>query len=346
MIRQRPFGEVASGEPVDQFTLENMNGMRVDVLTYGGVVRSVVIRNTDGSETDVALGFDTLDEYVADSSYIGALVGRYANRIAGARFTIDGTEYQLAANEGANQLHGGPAGFNRHVWTPRVVEDGPEPVLELSVHSPKGDQGFPGALDVRATYTLSARNELAVAFRATCDASTHVNLTLHSYWNLRGHDAGDIFDHELTLNASRFLPVNAALIPTGDLRGVDGTVFDFRRSRRVGGPRVSDDEQLRLGGGYDHCFVLNPGETGQPVARVTDPSSGHWLEVTTTEPGIQFYMGQGLHTAGKGGARYAPHSGLALETQHFPNSPNQPSFPSTLLRAGEAYLSRTQFRFG
>jgi len=232
------------------------------------------------------------------------------------------------------------------MWTPRIVDDGAEPSLELSLHSPKGDQGFPGALDVRATYTLSARNELVVAYQATCDAPTHVNLTLHAYWNLRGHDAGDVFDHELMLNASRFLPVSSALIPTGALRGVEGTVFDFRRRRRVGDATASDDEQLRLGGGYDHCFVLNAADADRPAARVVDPSSGRWLEISTTEPGVQFYMGQGLGAAGKGGARYAPHSGLALETEHFPNSPNEPSFPSTLLRPGETYSSRTRYRFG
>jgi aldose 1-epimerase len=214
------------------------------------------------------------------------------------------------------------------------VNDDDEPAVELSLRSPDGDQGFPGAVDVTAIYTLSARNELIVSYRATCDAPTHVNLTLHAYWNLGGRGSGDVGEHEVTINASRFLPVDASLIPTGERREAAGSVFDFTHGRRAGAARLSDDEQLRLGGGYDHCFILDDGGT---AARVVDPASGRWLEIETTEPGMQFYMGQGLAE---------PNSGLALETQHFPNSPNEPSFPTTLLRPGELYASKSVYRFG
>jgi aldose 1-epimerase len=340
-IARESFGTLPGGAPVDQFTLERAGGLRVSVLTFGGVVRSLMV--PDG--TDVVLGFDTLEGYLANGAFISPIVGRYANRIARGRFVIDGTSYQLPLNDGGNHLHGGPRGLHHRPWNAVVIDGSAGPSLELSLCSEDGDEGYPGALDVRVTYTVTDRDELVVAYRAECDAATHVNLTWHGYFNLRGHDAGDARGHELTLAASRFTPVDETLIPTGELRSVAQSPFDFRQTRRMSAAGPADDPQLALGGGYDHNFVIDT-DTSAPAARLTDPESARWMTIQTTEPGIQLYAGQGLSETGKGGRQYGAHAGLALETQHFPDSPNQPAFPTTLLRPGELFTSRSTYRFG
>jgi aldose 1-epimerase len=326
---------------VEELTLSRPSGLSVGVLTFGGVVRTLVL--PDGA--DVVLGFDTLDAYRDNRMYIGPIVGRYANRIARGRFAIDDVEYHLPLNDGPNHLHGGPLGFHHRVWDAHVVDGAEGASLELSRRSADGEEGYPGALDVRVTYALTDRNELTIAYRGECDAPTHVNLTWHAYFNLGGHDAGDARHHELTLAASRFTPVDPTLIPTGELRDVARSAFDFREPRRLDTASAGDDAQLAIGGGYDHNFLIDAGP-GMPAARLADPRSGRWLEVVTSEPGVQLYVGQGLNSTGKGGARYGAHAGVALETQHYPNSPNEPSFPSTLLRPGELFASRTTYRFG
>jgi aldose 1-epimerase len=340
-ISREPFGMLPDGVPVEQFTLERAGGLRVSVLTFGGAVRSLVL--PDG--TDVVLGFDTLEGYLANGAFISPVIGRYANRIARGRFVIDGTSYQLPLNDGVHHLHGGPCGFHHCPWNAVVIDGSGGPSLELSLRSGDDDEGYPGALDVRATYSVTDRDELVIAYRAECDAPTHVNLTWHGYFNLAGHDAGDARDHELTLAASRFTPVDGTLIPTGELRDVARSPFDFRKGRRMNAARPADDAQLAVGGGYDHNFVIDA-DASTPAARLVDPRSGRWMTIQTTEPGIQLYAGQGLNERGKGGARYGAHAGLALETQHFPDSPNQPAFPTTLLRPGELFTSRSVYRFG
>ena len=337
---------LADGRAVDQLTLENDRGLQVGVLSYGGIVRTIVVPFHDTS-VDVVLGFDTLAEYESDRCYIGPIVGRFANRIAGGRFTIDGVEYHLPLNEGPNQLHGGPRGFNRALWNARISAGDSSATIELEHRSPALDQGYPGALDVLVTFALTDENELVVEYDARTDAPTHVNLTWHGYFNLGGHDAGDVRDHELTLGASSFTPVDETQIPTGETRAVAGSPFDFTRQRTLR-QSISADDQLLIGAGYDHNFVIDSVSRRELafVARVVEPGTKRWMEVRSTEPGVQLYLGQHLTGRGKGGALYAAHSGLALETQHFPDTPNHPLFPSTLLRPGERFRSRTVYRFG
>ena len=348
IARKEPFGTLAAGgETVYQLTLENDKGMRVSVLSYGGIVRSLVV--PFGSEhVDVTLGFDSLAEYEADGGYIGPLIGRFANRIARGRFVIDGVEFNLPLNDGTNHLHGGPEGFHRALWNASVGAGEFGATIELDHSSPALDQGYPGALSVRATFALTPDNALIIAYSARSDAPTHVNLTWHGYLNLAGHDVGDVRDHELTLGSSNFTPVDAGKIPTGEIRRVDDTPFDFRRPRslRQGDPRA--DEQLVVGNGYDHNFAIDRVAKDQLsfVARVVEPDSKRWLEIHSTEPGVQLHLGQHLNGPAKDGGRYGAHAGLALETQHFPDTPNQPAFPPTLLRPGEVFNSRTVYRFG
>jgi aldose 1-epimerase len=333
---------------MDVFTLANACGMEVRFIAYGGIIVSIRVPDRDGVLADVTPGYDSLDDYRRDGRFFGAIIGRYANRIAQSRFTLDGVEYALTENEGENHLHGGPGGFHRATWRVAPFED-PSARVVLSHRSDAGDQGFPGTLDARVTYALTDDNELIVDYCATTDAPTPVNLTQHAYFNLAGHDAGDVLDHELTLNASHFLPVDASLIPVGPKRSVAGTPFDFRMARRIGERLDQSDEQLVIGHGYDHNFVLDRRDDGEPVfaARVHEPRSGRVLEIFTTEPGIQFYSGSGVggDRAGKGRHVYARNAAFALEPQHFPDSPNRPDFPSTILRAGEEYRSRTVYRF-
>ena len=331
---------------MDDFTLSNVRGMEVRFIAYGGAIVSIRVPDRNGVFADVTPGFDSPNDYANDGRFFGALIGRYANRIAGARFTLDGRQYALTSNEGENQLHGGPNGFHRATWQ---VAQSDRSKAVLSHRSPDGDQGFPGPLDARVTYAVTDDNELIVDYSAIADAPTPVNLTQHAYFNLAGHDAGDILDHELTLGASHFSPVDASLIPVDAMRSVEGTPFDFRTPHRIGERIDQSNEQLSIGHGYDHNFVIDRSGDGELAfaARVHEPRSGRVLEIFTTEPGVQFYSGSGVGSdrAGKGGYVYARTAAFALEPQHFPDSPNRLDFPSTILRPGEEYRSRTVYRF-
>ena len=338
------------------YTLKSANGMEARVLDYGGIVVSVRVPDRHGRFDDVVLGYDSLADYLRSSPYFGAIIGRYGNRIAGGRFTLDGKTYTLAKNNGPNHLHGGLKGFDKVVWNARqVVWDaapfqGADSVgLVFRYTSPDGEEGYPGTVRATVTYTLTDRNELIFDYHATTDRATLVNLTQHSYFNLAGDGKGDILGHVVTLNADRFTPVDSTLIPTGEIRSVSGTPFDFRTPTAIGARIDQDDEQLRYGRGYDHNFVLNKGADGGPTlaARVYEPSSGRLMEIYTTEPGLQFYSGNFLDGTlrGKNGVVYRHRYGFAMETQHFPDSPNKPSFPSTTLRPGEQYRSRTIYKF-
>lgn len=347
-IRREPFGTTADGRAVEQFTLTSTAGITITVLSFGGAIQSILIPDRRGAMADVTLGYDTLPEYEQDKSYLGSLVGRYANRIRAGRFSLDGREYELACNAGGNHLHGGIRGFNKAVWSVEPFEENGDVGLVLQHVSPAGDEGYPGTLHVRVSYRLTAHAELAMEFHATTDAATPVNLTQHAYFNLAGSGSGDILGHVLEIFASRFTPVDATLIPTGELRSVRGTPFDFSTPEKVGARIGANDEQLRLAGGYDHNYVLDQTANGLALAaRLTDPESGRGIDVHTTEPGMQFYTGNFLDgtVAGKGGVPHRYRSGLALETQHFPNSPNEPSFPSTILRPGAEHRSRTVYHF-
>jgi aldose 1-epimerase len=334
---------------VEAFTLTNAQGLQMRAATYGGIIVSLSIPDRDGRLGDVVLGHDSLEGYLSDSFYFGAIIGRYANRIANARFTVDGQTYRLTANDGPNHLHGGRMGFDRVVWRAAPFQSDHAAGVKLSYSSPDGEEGYPGTLDARVTYTLTDRNQLVVDFRATTDKPTPVNLTQHTYFNLRGNGVGDVLDHLLWINADRMTPVNEHLMPTGRVVPVAGGPFDFRSPTDIGTRIAADDEQLHRGRGYDHTFVLNRGESGQiHAAQVVEPTSGRRLDVHTTEPGLHFYSGNQLDGSviGKEGRVYGPHAGLCLEAQHYPDSPNQPGFPSTILRPGTEYRSRTVFTFG
>jgi aldose 1-epimerase len=348
-VDREPFGQLPDGRLIDAITLSNGGRMHVRVLTFGGIIQALHVPDRDGKLEDVVLGYDSLSDYLRDTRYFGAIVGRYANRIAGARFSLDGTTFDLPANEGRNQLHGGPDGFHRAAWTAEPFERDGTAGVRLALTSPDGDAGYPGTLNILVTYTLTEENELCVDFAATADRATPVNLTQHSYFNLAGHDRGDVLGHELMVAATRYTPVDSELIPTGDLRDVSGTPFDFRRSTPIGSRIHDEDEQLRIGNGYDHNFVLDraPNSAASLAARLCEPVSGRVLEVFTTEPGLQVYSGNGLddRAVGKEWRVYGQFGGIALETQHFPDSPNKPHFPSTILRPGTELRSRTIFRF-
>jgi aldose 1-epimerase len=346
-ITKAPFGKTADGASVDIYTLKNTAGMEVAITTYGGRIVSLKAPGRDGKFADVVLGFDSLDGYLGEHPYFGALVGRYGNRIAKGRFKLDGKQYKLAINNGVNSLHGGLKGFDKVVWVGREVPGG-DPSVELTYLSKDGEEGYPGNLTEKVTYTLTAANELRIDYSATTDKDTVVNVTNHSYFNLAGQGQGDILSHVVQLNAAKFTPVDAGLIPTGELKSVEGTPFDFRQPTVIGTRINADDEQVRRGGGYDHNFVVDgaPG-TLRLAARVTEPTSGRVLEVSTTEPGVQFYTGNFLDgtVKGKGGVAYAKRTGFCLETQHFPDSPNHPDFPTTTLKPGAEYKSTTVFKF-
>lgn len=330
-------------------TLVNANGMEIRFIDRGGTIVSWNVPDREGRFADVVPGYDTPEEYATDTRFLGPLVGRYANRIARGRFMLDGEEHRLPLNDGPNHLHGGPCGFHRALWRVASFHREGATGAVLCLKSRDGDQGYPGELHVRVTYTLFDDDSFRVDYSAIAGAPTVVNLTQHTYFNLAGHDAGDVLDHALTIAATYFTPVDATQIPTGAFRGVTGTPFDFTSPRRIGESIGSDDEQLRIGGGYDHNFVLRARAGDEPsfAARLVDPKSGRVLEIFTTEPGIQCYSGNHLHEgpAGKGGVRYPRHGAVALETQHFPDSPNQPHFPSTVLRPGEEFRSTTVYRF-
>lgn len=347
-IVREPFGEMPDGRRVDAFTIENPSGVRVRFLSYGGIITSILVPDRAGVFADVALGYDTLDEYRRDRSYFGALVGRYANRIAGGRFHLDGRSYVLARNDGPNHLHGGVRGFDKSLWEVEPFTDGRGTGATLRLTSPAGEEGYPGTLDATVTYTLTAGAALEIDYQVTTTAPTPANLTQHSYFNLAGEGSGDVLAHELTLAASAYTPVDPTLIPTAELAPVAGTPFDFRTPTPIGARIDLPDEQLRRGGGYDHNFVLDRTEAGLSLAaELYEPRSGRTVTVQTTEPGIQFFSGNTLGNGltGKGGKPYAFRSGLALETQRFPDSPNQPHFPSSILRPGQEYRSRTVYQF-
>jgi aldose 1-epimerase len=343
------FGRTADGAQVDLFTLTNVNGVEVRAMSYGAIIVSLRVPDRNGQLGDVVLGFDTFDEYVTKKPpYFGAIVGRYGNRIAKGQFTLDGKTYQLATNNGPNHLHGGVKGFDKLVWRGEPFERDGNVGVVYTVTSPDGDEGYPGTLNVRVTYTLSPANELIVDYEATTDKATPINLTQHSYFNLAGEGSGDILGHELTIDADRYTPVDVTLIPTGELAPVDGTPFDFRKPAAIGARIGADHQQIQYGKGYDHNWVLN-GESGlRHAARLVDPASRRTLDVSTTEPGVQFYAGNFLDgtITGKSGHVYQRRNGLCLETQHFPDSPNHANFPSAILRPGQRYQSKTVFAFG
>ena len=350
-ITKKPWGKTSDGAAVELYTLTNANGMQVSISDYGALVTSLLVPDRDGKLEDVVLGYETVDDYIKDSPYFGAVVGRYGNRIAKGSFTLDGKTYdKLAINNEPNHLHGGLKGFDKVVWKAKPFETENGPALELTYRSVDGEEGYPGNLDVKITYMLGNDNTLAVNYEATTDKATPINLTQHSYFNLAGQGNGDILKHEVMLNADGFTPVDETLIPTGEIKPVEGTPFDFRKPTAIGA-RVDDtsDEQIKFGGGYDHNFVLNKEGTKDATlaARVTEPTTGRMMEVYTTEPGVQFYVGNFLDGSltGKGGKVYQKRYGFCLETQHYPDSPNQPNFPSTILKPGEKYDTTTVFKF-
>ena len=347
-VNRVSFGKTRDGRPVDMYILANAHGLEMRVITYGGIITSLKVPDRLGQLDDIVLGFDTIEGYLKDPPYFGAIVGRYGNRIANAQFVLNGATYKLAANNGPNHLHGGVNGFDKMIWN-ALPGDTPEGLsVTLTRTSADGEEGYPGTLQASVRYTLTDKNELVIDYRATTDKATPVNLTQHSYFNLAA-DGGDILDHELTIHASRYTPVDATLIPTGDLAPVQGTPFDFQKATTIGAHISADNVQLKNGGGYDHNWVLDRAGTGlQPAARLLDPKSGRTLDVATTEPGLQFYSGNFLDgtITGKGGHVYKHRSGLCLETQHYPDSPNHPMFPSTILQPGQTYSSTTVFTFG
>jgi len=346
-ISHAPFGQAPDGTPVQLYTLRNSRGSEAQICTYGGIVTSLKVADKHGKFGDVVLGYDTLDGYIEKSPHFGCLVGRYGNRIAKGKFTLNGKEYTLAINNPPNSLHGGVMGFDKVVWKAKVLVSSTGPALELNYTSKDGEEGFPGNLKVAATYTLTEDNALRLDFIATTDADTVCNLTHHSYFNFAGK--GEVLGHVVTIHADTFTPVDANMIPTGELRPVKGTPLDFTKPTSIGARINSDDEQIKLGGGYDHNWVVNQATPGQltHAATVTEPTSGRVMEVWTTEPGIQFYTGNFLDGSitGKGGWTYQARNGFCFEPQHFPDSPNQPSFPTTVLKPGQTYQNTIIYKF-
>lgn len=347
-ISSSPFSSIAL------YTLTNRNGITVKITNLGGIITSIETPDRNGKLADIALGYDSADDYMnaVEKPYFGAIVGRYGNRIAKGSFKINGKTFQLATNnDNINHLHGGVAGFDKAVWKVKPAETPDGTGLELTYRANDTEEGYPGNLDVKVIYLLNDNNELVIDYDAVTDQPTHVNLTNHSYFNLSGEGSGTILDHEVQINASAFTPVDNGMIPTGEIRAVDGTAFDFRKAKKAGRDIAANDPQLQIGpGGYDHNFILNADEKENGLtfcARVADPASGRVLEVLTTEPAVQFYTGNFLdgRLTGKSGKSYNKHAGFCLETQHYPDSPNQPHFPTTLLQPGERYKSRTIYRF-
>jgi aldose 1-epimerase len=338
------FGKAPGGEEIDLYTLKNANGMEVKIMNYGGVITSIRVPDKQGNLGEVNLGYDNLQGYLDKGSYFGALIGRYGNRIAKGSFSLNGTTYSLVATNGVNHLHGGTKGFDKVVWSAEPVPAGN--ALVLRYVSADGEEGYPGKLAVQVTYTLTEENELRIDYEATTDKATVVNLTNHAYFNLKDGGATPILDHEIMINADRFTPVDATLIPTGELREVTGTPFDFRKPTAVGARIGADDPQISAGQGYDHNYVLNGDGSLSLAARVYEPTSGRVMEVFTTEPGVQFYSGNFMDgTISSRGATYGRRHALCLETQHFPDSPNQPAFPSVVLNPGETYATTTVYKF-
>ena len=350
MVKQENFQTTYKGLKTDLFTIKNANGAVMQVTNYGAKIVTLFIPDKGGNFGDIVFGYENIQEYLNGDKYFGALVGRYANRIAAGKFTLDGVEYQLPKNEGGkNMLHGGNSGFNDAVWMGEITKTPEGEAVKLTLHSPDGDQGFPGNLHVIVYYTLTDKNELIVDYSAVTDKPTVINLSQHSYFNLSGHASGPVLNHELVINADNFTPADQNLIPTGEIRPVEGTALDFRIPHLIGDRIANSEEQLILGLGYDHNFILNKERAGELTfaASAYDILSGRFMEVYTTHPAIQFYTGNFLDgsAVGKGGKAYVYRSGFCLETQYYPDSPNHPNFPSTVLRPGEEYKHRTVFRF-
>ena len=347
-VKEESFGKTATGQSIDLFTLTNAHGLEARIMNYGGIVVSLKVPDRNGHLDDIVLGFDSADGYATTSQYFGALIGRYGNRIGKGRFTLNGVEYKLAVNNGANHLHGGVNGFNKVIWHARPLNTTAGTALELTYLSKDGEEGYPGNLSVRVVYTLTNTNELKIEYSATSDKDTILNLTHHSYFNLAGQGQGDILKHELMINAARFTPVDAGSIPTGELRNVKGTPFDFTRTTAIGLRIDQNDEQLKFGHGYDHNWVLD-GKIGKlrQAAMVHEPTTGRVMEIWTTEPGIQLYSGNFLNGSkiGKDRKPYQLHYAFCLETQHYPDSPNKPQFPTTTLKKGARYRTTTIYRF-
>jgi aldose 1-epimerase len=340
------FGMLPDGKEVSRFTLRNSRGIEVSVINYGGIITSLLVPDKNGVPDDVVLGYDSLTSYVKSSPYFGALIGRYGNRIGNGKFKIDGKEYSLPLNDGPNHLHGGIQGFDKVFWDVQAGADSTS--LSLTYKSVDGEQGYPGNLDIVVRYSLTENNELKIDYKAVTDKKTIINLTQHSYFNLAGSKSKTILEHDLMIAADAFLPVDKTLIPTGEVKKVEGTPFDFRQATKIGRRIEDKNEQLTYGRGYDHCWVLNNSDgTLRSVATLSDSLSGRVMEVYTTEPGLQFYSGNFLDgtLTGKGGARYNFRSGLCLETQHYPDSPNKKNFPNVFLSPGETYQSTTVYKF-
>jgi aldose 1-epimerase len=351
-ITKEPFGATASGVPVEIYTLTNAKGLKARIMTYGATVVSLETPDKAGNLADIVLGFDSVAEYEKGSPYFGCIVGRYANRIGGAKFSLDGKEYTLAKNDGENTLHGGKAGFDKVVWAAEIVQQKKGPALKFTYTSKDGEEGYPGALSCAVTYALTDNNRLRIQYEATADKKTVCNLTHHSYFNLSGAGNGDILKHHLEILADKFTPVNTSLIPTGELKDLTGSPLDFRTSTAIGARIDADDEQLKLGKGYDHNYVLRPSKDPKKplrkAASAHDPASGRTMEVFTTEPGLQFYTGNFLDgkLTGKGGKVYPHRGAFCLEAQKFPDSPNKPTFPTATLEPGQTYKQVTIYAFG
>lgn len=347
-VTKESFGKTAAGENVDLYTLRNTKGVEAKITNLGGIVVSLKVPDRNGKFDDVVLGFNDLDNYLKPHPYFGALIGRYGNRIAKGRFTLNGVEYKLAVNNGENHLHGGLVGFDKVIWTGSESKTKAGAAVVLTYLSKDGEEGYPGNLNVRVVYTLTNNNELKIEYSATSDKDTVTNLTHHSYFNLAGEGNGDILNHRVLINATRFLPTDAGSIPTGELRSVRGTPFDFLKLTAIGARINQDEEQLKLGNGYDHTWIINgrPG-TLRLAAQAFEPTSGRRMQVWTTEPGMQFYTGNFLDgtLTGKSGKIYQRRYGFCFETQHYPDSPNQPAFPTTTLKKGATYRSTTIYRF-
>jgi len=348
-ITKKSFGKLPDGSEVVQYTVTNKNGVEMNVINYGAIITSLKTPDKNGVMGDIVLGFDSIGGYLNGSPFFGAVVGRYGNRIAKGKFKLDGKEYTLAVNNPPNSLHGGVKGFDKVIWNVEEISVPEGPALKLTYLSKDMEEGFPGNLQAEVIYILDDNNELKFIYRATTDKPTVVNLTQHSYFNLTGNTKRDILDHELTIYSDEMVPVDKGLIPTGKFRKVAGTPFDFTTPHVIGS-RINDkDEQLEVGGGYDHCFVLRDSKDSlKHAATVTEPVSGRTLDVYTTEPGVQFYSGNFLqgNLTGKGNVVYQKRFGLCLETEHYPDSPNQPQFPSVVLKPGEVYKTSTVYKFG
>jgi aldose 1-epimerase len=340
-IKKQVFGKTEDGKSVESYTLTNANGLKAEIITYGGIVTSLQIPDRNGKLADIVLGCDSVDDYATKSPYFGALIGRFGNRIAKGKFTLNGVEYTLATNDGPNHLHGGKKGFDKVVWTAKAMETDEGPALKLTYKSRDGEEGYPGNLSCTVVYTLTDNNELKVSYEAETDKPTVVNLTHHSYFNLAGYNSGDVLGHELQILADHFTPVDKTLIPTGEIKAVKGTPWDFTKPMTIGS-RIKDVE-----GGYDHNYVLNNSSGKLALAAsVYEPNSGRVLEIYTTEPGLQFYSGNFLDGTLKGkGAVYNKYAGFCLEAQHFPDSPNEPNFPSVVLKPGQKYTQLTVHKF-